>query len=117
MSVYVNIQVWGYLVKLLFPLIQREPAMSPVSLNRQQLHPIPPTDCVLSIVESVNAEVIDIISASSGASVSYAFTRKYPERVRHLALGGVTHRLGGHARESIQRGVNLLQANEMHGFA
>jgi pimeloyl-ACP methyl ester carboxylesterase len=74
-------------------------------------------DCVFKVVESVDAQLIDIISASSGASVAYAFTRKYPERVRHLALGGVTNRLDVRARESIQRGVRLLQANKMHEFA
>jgi pimeloyl-ACP methyl ester carboxylesterase len=74
-------------------------------------------DCVLRIVDSMDAQQIDIISASSGASVSYAFTRTYPERVRHLALGGVTHRLEGEAREAVQRGVRLLEESKMHDFA
>ncbi len=73
--------------------------------------------CAAAILEREGVAKIDVISASYGAAIGYAFAREYPRHVRHLMLAGVTRSLSPESRATIRCGMDHLRNRNMQAFA
>ena len=73
--------------------------------------------CVAAILDREEIDQIDIIAASYGAAIGYAFAQQCPARVKHLMLAGVMQQLDDGVRGQIEEGIAFLQRKEMKRFS
>ena len=72
---------------------------------------------VYRILEKVEIEQIDIISASYGASIAYGFAKNYPDNVKSIMAAGTMSSLNEELRQQIEQSVKYVRLNKMNLFA
>lgn len=74
-------------------------------------------DYVKSIIDEIGIEKINIISASYGASLAYAFASRYPFNVEHLFVAGLMDKFEDKFKNRIENSVKLLEEERIDEFA
>ena len=69
------------------------------------------------IVEDVKTDKIDIISASYGSGIAYAFSKKFPGKVNHLFIAGTVSKLNSKLKKKIEKSIEYLKSKKMESFA
>lgn len=74
-------------------------------------------DYVRTIIDETRIGKINIVSASYGASLAYAFAKKYPSKVEHLLVAGVMDKFEVEFKNRIENSVKRLEENKIDEFA
>lgn len=74
-------------------------------------------ESIRELVDTEAFERINVVSASYGTPTAFRFAQLYPERVRHIVLGGTMKEIPEHVRDRVEASVASAAAGDRERLA